>query len=529
MKGGILLSDEDIRHFICDGFVQLQSELDDAIHRRIDERIRWAYENEFHMGNNILARVPELHDVIESPRIHGALTSILGPDYLLYPHRAIHTSTPIARPEVEYAPDVDMPEMGEGSLAGSGWHQDAQSPLARPRYHVPRYVIVFYFPHDTTINMGPTRFQAGSNLYNEPGTPSAVVLPEFVPAGSVFLLHFDLVHSGFPNYSDHARYMVKFNFARTTHPDNPSWSNEKVAWQEPQQRVNPNHLPNTWSYLWHWMRGDETQMRELSPVVNTGSNQPSRLEAIYAARDIPALADTICARAGLGLHERILAKNANGDTIPTDILSEKSRQRLHSSERRWNERAIVMEDAAYSLAALGEASVPTLTDLVADEDPWVAINACFALGQIGPTAHAAMPAITELLDHPLQQVVRQALDALGGIGVGLNLALPNIKHLVTTSNPAWQAPEVVRGWTGEDGVRLNAVLALLNAATHDSNDLAAIENIFVCTLDDTNGYVAAIACEGLSRIGSREALMATVGYLKRRRWDDSLAAGQRIF
>ena len=42
MKGGILLSDEDIRHFICAGFVQLQSELDDAMHRRIDERLRSA-------------------------------------------------------------------------------------------------------------------------------------------------------------------------------------------------------------------------------------------------------------------------------------------------------------------------------------------------------------------------------------------------------------------------------------------------------------------------------------------------------
>ncbi len=529
MNGCILLSDEDIRHFICDGFLQLKSELDGALHRCIDERLRWAYEKEFKMGNNILARVPELHDVIESPRIHGALTGILGPDYLLYPHRAVHTSTPVAHPKVKYAPDADMPVMGKGSLAGSGWHQDAQSPLARARYHVPRYVIAFYFPHDTTIDMGPTRFQAGSYLYSNPGTPVAVVLPEFIPAGSVFLLHFDVVHAGFPNYSDLARYMVKFIFARTRHPDYPSWRNEEVAWREPQQRITPNHLPNTWSYLWHWMRGDPPVSREVSRPVSTDQEQPTRLEAIYTARDVMELANTLQARAGLGLHERILVKNPDGKTIPTDLLSGKSRQRLQSQVRRWNERAIVMEDATYALASLGEASIPALTELVNHEDPWVAINACFALGELGLKASSAVPAIAKLLDHPLQQVVRQALDALGAIGIGITLALPNIKRLITMSNPDWQEPQVVRGWTGEDGVRLNAVQALLNATYCEDNDLDAIEDIFICALDDTNGYVSAIACEGLERTGSHKATQAALGYLKRRRWDDSLAAGKRVF
>ena len=97
MKDRVMLSDEQVRQFICDGFLQLQSELDAALHRQIDERLRWAYEKEFVMGNNILARVPELHDVIESPNVDGALTGILGPNYLLYPHRAVHTSAPCRR------------------------------------------------------------------------------------------------------------------------------------------------------------------------------------------------------------------------------------------------------------------------------------------------------------------------------------------------------------------------------------------------------------------------------------------------
>ena len=33
--------------------------------------------------------------------------------------------------------------MGDGSTATSLWHQDAQSPLAKARYHFPRFLLGF--------------------------------------------------------------------------------------------------------------------------------------------------------------------------------------------------------------------------------------------------------------------------------------------------------------------------------------------------------------------------------------------------
>ena len=529
MIAPILLVDEDIRKFICDGFLQIRSDLPDSFHQEINEKLRWACEKEFVTGNNIMARVPELHELVENPIVAGALTSILGQDYLLYPHRFVHTSNPATRPTQPYSADSEAPKMGEGSLAGSAWHQDAHSPLARARHHVPRYLILFYYPHDTPLEMGPTRFQAGSQLYNLPGNPASIVLPQFINAGTIFLLHFDIVHAGFPNYTSVARYMVKMIFARTRHPAAPTWQNEAVSWSEPDQTFTEIRLPNTWSYLWHWLRGDLPEDRETLNDDKAEEGQAARLESIYKSRNINMLVDSLTAKAGLGRHERLLEKGKDGKPTLRDIWTKESLKRPHLAERRWNERAIAMEDEAYSLAGIGQPAVTALTDLLGHKDPWVAINASFSLGEIGPSANLSAPRISALLDHPLQQVVRQSLDALGAISNNINIALPSIKRLVFANNPAWQNPQVARGWTAEDGIRLSAIQALLNAITIPINEIKITEEILIHALNDKNGYVAAIACEGLIRINSETSVRAALRFLERRRWDDSLAVGKRVY
>ena len=170
-----------------------------------------------------------------------------------------------------------------------------------------------------------------------------------------------------------------------------------------------------------------------------------------------------------------------------------------------------------------------MTDLLQHDDPWVTINASFSLGEIGPSANVSVPQISILLEHKLQQVVRQALDALGTISMDINIALPRIKYLMSSNNPAWQGSQVGRGWTAEDGVRLSAAQALVNALAYPINDVKIIEEILILALKDSNGYVAALACEGLTRINSEQSVRAALGYLQRRRWDDSLAVGRRVY
>ena len=522
-----LLDDEQVREFIANGFVRLTPDVDASVHKEVDALLRFAVERENWYGNNILSRIPKMYRVLDCPVVRGALTSIAGPDYYLHPHRAVHSSTPVANREAVLTPEVNAPAMGKGSRAGSGWHQDAQSPLSRARHHVPRYLIGFYFPHDTPLEMGPTRIQAGSHLYSEPVAPRGVVLTH-VPAGSFLLLHFDMVHAGFPNRTDKTRYMVKFVFTRTRHPDTPSWNNAQDAWQRPATCIPEFDLPETWSYIWHWMRGAPRTTGDALPTdahlaqLNS-RDQPARLRSIYAVAadaDVERLVAALAAHAGGDKHERTLATDGAGKPVPRDDVT--------AFPRRWNERAVVMEDATYALAACGPRAIAALDDLLGHDDPWMQINAAFALGEMGPLAKVCVPRIAELLDSPHSQVVRQALDALGAIGCDLAPALPKIERLLTETNLDWLEVQVGRGWVAEDQVRMNAALVLLGAV-NTGVDLDVLERIASAALGDKNGYVSAIAVETLARIGTPCANASAIRFLSERRWDDTLMAGVKPF
>lgn len=513
-----LLTDEQVQEFIVDGCIALQPDVDVSVHRSIDEQVRYAVEKEFHPGNNIVSRVPLIWDVLRSPVIHGALTSLLGPNYYVHPHRAIHTSTPVEDKETSFEPDKSGPPMGKGSRAGSGWHQDAQSPLSRSRHHTPKYLIGFYFPHETPEVMGPTRYQAGSYLFSEPVKPTGVVLPDNVEEGTFLLLHFDTVHAGWPNRTDRTRYMLKFVFTRTDQPSVPTWESRSSQWSVPASAKTEVDLSDGWRYIWSWMRGgtfDPTNGKDLSANLNN-LDQEKRIAAIYQDNGdkLESLLDRVDALAGCEMHERRLAKTAEGKSIPRDHVI--------GIERRWNERAIVWDDATYALAAVGKKAVqPIMSRLQLAKDPWVCMNYLFALGEIGPAAVDAVPSMVEYIRHPLQQVVRTVLDALASIGESLDCALDAIESLFDTSNTEWHDPQVMRGWHGEDQVRMNAVLTLLSAINHE-HDLVQTGRIFQKALGDRNGYVSAIAVEGLTRLGTETSAATALRFLYDRRWDETL-------
>lgn len=520
-----LLSDAEVREFIVNGFLVIEPDVDPALHGSIDRQLANAWENESWYGNNIVSRVPDLHQIVRCPRVDGAITSIAGPDYINHPHRAMHVSTPVEDASLDYAADANAPPMGKGSIAGSGWHQDAHSPLARARHHHPRFLIGFYFPHDTPRAMGPTRVQAGSHLYSQPAEPHAVVLPEILPAGSFVLVHFDMVHAAFPNRSDRTRFMVKFVFARTRHPTAPSWQHVDANWQRPAAGLVDYDVSPAWRATWHWMRGVPIETDASAPTDTSwpgADDQVARLNTIYSFPHDEHAIEQLCERllqsAGEGKHRRVLARNRDGEPVPRDDTA--------GFPRCWNERAIVMEDEAYALSAIGKPIVPAVAALCAHDDPWIQINAAFILGELGPDAEDSLTALVGLLASPVSAVVRQALDAIGSIGVRIEEALDAIERLLRTSNDDWQEAQVMRGWVDADQVRLNAAFALTNAVTVGAFDKAtgaAIERTLIDSLDDTNGYVGAIAAEGLKRIATPTAVDAAFQYLADRRWDESLS------
>ena len=89
-----LLSDAEVADFVRTGIhvLPLQEELGAAYHADVNEKVvkLWSNGGMFRFGNNIYPGVPELAGVLQAPSVRGALTSVLGKDYVMHAHRALH-------------------------------------------------------------------------------------------------------------------------------------------------------------------------------------------------------------------------------------------------------------------------------------------------------------------------------------------------------------------------------------------------------------------------------------------------------
>ena len=96
------------------------------------------------LGNNILPRIPLIQRVFDHPALVGALTSLLGPDYTMNPHRHCHLNPP-------------------GS-PGQSWHKDCyvfDHNFRHPRFH---WLLALYYPQDVSEAMGPTGTLPGTQF-----------------------------------------------------------------------------------------------------------------------------------------------------------------------------------------------------------------------------------------------------------------------------------------------------------------------------------------------------------------------------
>ena len=124
-----LLNDEQIRQFIVNGYISVMTDLPKQLHETIFEKTNNIFYNAAEMRfdgqanplNNILPMVPELYEVLSAPQVRGALTSILGNDYVLHTHRHCHTNFP-----------AEPLENGQGLTMSL--HKDGHAGGTRPRY-----------------------------------------------------------------------------------------------------------------------------------------------------------------------------------------------------------------------------------------------------------------------------------------------------------------------------------------------------------------------------------------------------------
>ena len=151
--------------------------------------------------------------------------------------------------------------------------------------------------------------------------------------------------------------------------------------------------------------------------------------------------------------------------------------------------------------------MPTLQGLLAHRDPWIRINAAFALGELGPAAEECVPQLAALLRDPHSQVVRQTLDALGAIwrGLGAGAARGGRTGCSLSPRRSGRRRRVTRGWGGRrsssDERRFGAVECRWRRRTSGRHRTHRKPR----RLAIGNGYVSAIATEVLTRIGTPTA------------------------
>ena len=544
------LTAEQVHRFIADGFLVLQpsvpAELHQTICRKLDAAIPARTDNP---GNNVLPLVPEMRHVLESPEVHGALLTLLGPGYLEHPHRFCHIEA-----------KQDLGGLDHAAKLAANSHQDSYTPLGRPRHHHIRFVRIMYYPQDTPPELGPTHVIPGTHLNRGlSDAEKAQQLPVSGPAGLVSLTHFDIGHAAGVNMTAQRRFMVKFIYMRSGAPEANGWSGKEWTWRCPGELSTNDRQELAWSHLWDWLRGAPRRYASLTAGATTAtSGSAGAASAGSLARRLASgrVSDRVAAAealAGLGAAAapavpalvaclnrdpdplRIAATYATGaigtPAIPAliDALRDTGAAFPHllrgvgrgNHGGTWREQALVMDDAAHALAAIGTEAIAALIDLLESGDEWARLNAAFALGEMDHAAGAAVPALVGALDDESHFVVRTAADSLGTIGAAPAAApLGRLLHL---ERDGWDTP-VVRGWSIRDQLRFNAATALARMGSN----AADAEPDLVAALDDPCGQVTTVALAALRRLNTPSALDAAFSMLTAERWDPSLTGAHRF-
>jgi hypothetical protein len=455
-------TDDALRHFLTDGYSLIESDHPPGFHQDMVERLDHVMESEGNPGNNILPRVPQIQRVFDAPRVSAALTRILGPGYIMHPHRHCHHRPPGSKPQ--------------------GWHKDDYVYDQNARHHRGRWVMAFYYPQAVSADMGATGIVPGYQHHDTTAALKADPTLEMSitgAAGMVAIVNFDIWHRGGQNTSPHHRHMLKFQFLRMQEPEtsdaprnqsSPEWADtESIA-----------------RHQWDWLHGGSDD-----PSHGNGVDSVAAIEQLLSDDEAMRLQATYA-----------LAEMGEESVAPlVDSLREEATQRGESKTSKSPANPAGGNPAdlatAHALAALGPSSIGALVDLSAHSHWAVRATAVDVLGTIGAPAASAEPTIRQALRDENVWVRRNAAEALGILSDA-------------NSTGALGAALTDEDWR----VRLNAAGALArigpeaNSSTHDVSLL----------LDDENRYVRANAIQALERFASPEATDALLHHLMSARW-----------
>lgn len=573
-----LLNDEQIRHFIVNGYVNVTADVPTGLHETIYHKtdalfagaLDFRGDRAHNPLNNILPLVPELQVVLESPAVRGALTSILGDGYVMHPHRHCHPNFAGSEPSPN--------ETGVERLM-MPLHKDGHAGGKRPRHRTPRWAILFYYPQPCLAEQGPTCIIPGTQYLrgfmhdgqhqrheqHAEGDSGTRFLPEnyvnrnLVPMsgelGTVWIMHFDMVHSFLQNYASLNRYGMKFVFMRTEQPTAPSWHSETDTWAPPEINHVPYDAEILWTYMWNWMYG-KTDLYEtgqarastsrlpvgepsrsrhssvgapsrsrLNPVGEPSrsrlnlpsqsqqstliaalksSDAATRMEAANelgflredAAAAVPALIHALADAYEPVRRNALYALGAIGEPAVAPLA-----EALAAEQEAFEAEPILhICDAAHGLAAIGAPAIPALKTALVDKRENVRASAAYALGEMGPDAADAVDTLIRLLTEASDEVRRHAISALGMIQVPTEKTVPALIGVL------------------ENREDLDLGFFAAQALTRIGPAATTAIPVLAAALQSESAYVRGFSAEALSRIGTGEALQALVPFLRTSRW-----------
>ncbi|MFD1675896.1 HEAT repeat domain-containing protein, partial [Alicyclobacillus fodiniaquatilis] len=452
----LLLTDEQMRKFITEGFLILQTDFSKEFHASLMEQLNQVYETEGNPGNNLLPRIREVQKIFDHPVITGALTSVLGPNYMLHAHRHGHFNA--------------VPTPG-------GWHKDSYWGYKRMRNHHPWWAMIMYFPQDTPVELGPTSVMPGTQNYETRTFTSDGSAEEALAsgeAGTFALIHYDIWHRSTANTLGNPRYMLKFEFMRTVAPTAPSWNQQEPKWITPAQTNTPiaKH-ERMWEETWNWLSGKLGSLANTLPAdAQRISELATELADEFEPTGLNAAYELACR--GPKATEALLAALAHEDVRVSRL-------------------------AAYGLSVSGADAVAGLTQALDSGREETVCHAVFALGELRELAQSAVPKLVGLLNHASEHVRREIVESLGMIGTPVDAVVQGLNRCLEDADVQ---------------VRFMAGLALTRIGKDGAAALPYLER----ALEDENRYVRAHAAEALRYIGTEPAKDMLIKVLFNSRW-----------
>ncbi|MYD42617.1 MAG: HEAT repeat domain-containing protein [Gammaproteobacteria bacterium] len=469
-----------LNQFFVNGFVEIDLNLSSDTHSAIydeTDRLFQTLQIGSNPHNNIMPMVSGLHEVLDDVNLKNAISNLLGPNYLIHPHRHCHTNFPSDK--------NDSPSMLQP------FHKDGHAHKPRPRHREPHWLILFYSPQETWLDRGPTAVLPGTHLLGQlSSSPPSRTPPVISQDGNqlfvdetfwarqvmpltggpkAVLCHFDLGHGAMRNITNLPRYVHKFVAMRTQEP---------VSHQNLPELSTDDPIQ---AHLWRWL-GQKCTLMTSKDEQDFDTWQ----------RNLHAPDPTISTRA-IYLSAAVAA--AHRDRVIEALIDAVRRDVVHYAK----DEVLNIPDAVNGLVLI-KATNALFTMLASAESALIA-TAAYGFGQLRHVE--ALPHLLKLLEHENPGVCRHAISAIGLINAAKDRAddasLDALQRTFTLAED-WD----VRLFIIQAVIRLGFDMRLLP--------------LLIKALSDEHPYVSHFAMEQLCRFDCDEARRAVIEPLRRNRW-----------